>query len=340
MSATSQPTTFSDLYTDLQNRVRETTGVTATQNIAKRAINTALQDMHVGTGEKFPWAERHAVLVTQDDYSTGTVSISQGSTTLTGSGTAWNTANAFGVNNVRAGGKVVISGGEEVYEVSSVASDTSLTLTSAYTQADASATTYVYFEDEYALASDFLKPVDAQFFDEDTDIELIGRREFRLRYPRNRIIGKPLVGTLVQRNFSGDTTPVRKIRFWKPPDDFYSIPYNYVTSQLVVQSNGTRSTSLVNDDDEPIVPLAFRHAIVFHALYHHFRDMKDDQRSQEVKAEYVEILSRVLNDQEVGSSRPQIRPRLGQYRGSAAQPYKRRRGQRIYTTGSRFDEIR
>ena len=36
MSTTSQVTTYSDLYTDLQVRTRETTGVTATENIAKR----------------------------------------------------------------------------------------------------------------------------------------------------------------------------------------------------------------------------------------------------------------------------------------------------------------
>ena len=48
MSATSQLTTFSDLYTDLQNRVRVTTGVTATENQAKRYINIALHDLHLG----------------------------------------------------------------------------------------------------------------------------------------------------------------------------------------------------------------------------------------------------------------------------------------------------
>jgi hypothetical protein len=49
VSSTSQLTTFSDIYTDLQNRVRVTTSVTATETQAKRYINIALQDMHLGT---------------------------------------------------------------------------------------------------------------------------------------------------------------------------------------------------------------------------------------------------------------------------------------------------
>ena len=52
-----QVTTFADLYTALSNRVRIQTAVTATENQAKAMINTALYDMHIGNGEKFPWAE-------------------------------------------------------------------------------------------------------------------------------------------------------------------------------------------------------------------------------------------------------------------------------------------
>jgi len=338
MSTTGQLQTFADLYTDLQNRAHEATGVTATENQAKRYINIALHDMHIGNGEKFPWAERNAILVTQDDYTTGTLSVNQGSTTLTGSGTAWSTNNAFSVANMRAGGKIVIDSGNEVYTISAVASDTSATLTSAFTQSDASSVSYVYFEDEYALASDFLRPLDMNFFDQNQSIELLGRREFRQRYTRNKTIGKPSVATIVDKSFSGNTTPVRKVLFHKPPNDFYSIPYSYVTSNLAVDSSGSEQAQLSSDTDEPIVPLQFRHAIVFHALYHWYRDKKDDTRSQEARAEYTDLMIRIMGDQEIGHSRPQFRPRLGSYARSAQRPYSSRGGR--YTTGTRFDEFR
>ena len=339
MATDTQLTTFSDLYTDLLNRVRADTSVTATSNQAKRYINIALHDMHLGYGEKFPWAERQAILVTQDDYTTGTVTISQGSSTLTGSGTAWATNNAFGVNNARVGGKVVINGGSEVYTVSAVGGDTSITLTSQFTQSDVSGGSYVYFEDEYALASDFLRPLDQQFFDQNHNIELISRQEFRRRYPRNKTVGKPRVATIQDKAFSGSTTPVRKARFWKPADDFYSIPYAYVTSNLAVTSAGAEQTQLSGDTDEPIVPLQYRHVIVFHALYHWYRDKRDDTRSIEAKAEYTDLMVRITGDNEIGRTRPRLRPELSMYARSAKLPYSRRRGSR-YTTGSAFDEIR
>lgn len=339
MSATSQLTDFSDLYTDLQNRVRVQTGVTATSNQAKRYCNIALHDMHIGFAEGFTWAERSADLVTQPEYTTGTLSVNQGSTALTGSSTFWNTNNAFSVANMRAGGKIVINGGVEVYEISSVTNDTSAVLTAAFVKSDVSAASYSYFEDEYALDADFLRPVDIQTFDSNDDIELIGRNEFRRRYPRNKTPGKPLIATIVDRAFSSNTTPVRKVRFWKPPDQAYLIPYTFITNKLAVSSSGTAQANLSADADEPIVPLQYRHAIVFHALYHWFRDKRDDTRSQEAKAEYTDIMLRISGDQEIGRSRPQFRPRRGPYVTKAKRPFSSGRSSR-YTAGSRFDEIR
>lgn len=338
MSATSQLTTFSDLYTDLQNRVREQTGVSSSQTIAQRFINIALYDMHLGNGEKFPWAEREAVLRTQPRYITGTLAVTRGSTTITGTGTAWNTNNDFSVTNMRAGGKIVIDGGEEVYEIASVASDTSATLNTAFIQTTVTAAEYVYFEDEYSLASDFLRPLDLQSFDIAADIPLIGRREFRERYPRSKTTGKPQVATIQDKSFSGSTTPVRKVRLWKPPDDVYLIPYAYVTKNLSVSSSGTEQESMSADTDEPIVPLCYRHAIVLHALAHMYRDRKDDTRAREAASEYTDVMLRILGDNEIGANRPSLRPRVAPYRAAARTPYSRRGGR--FVTGDAFDERR
>ena len=138
MAVDTQVTTFLDLYTDLQNRVRVQTGVTATQQQAQRYINIALHDLHLGFGEKFPWAHREADLVTQPEYNTGTVTISQGSTALAGALTLWNTNNNFSVTNMRAGGRIVIDGGVEIYEISSVTNDTAAVLTAAFVKSQES----------------------------------------------------------------------------------------------------------------------------------------------------------------------------------------------------------
>lgn len=332
MSSSSQVTDFSDLYTDLSRRIRIAQGVTATENIAKSLINTALHDMHIGSKEKFPWAERTAVLRTQAQYTTGTVTVTKGSTTLTGSSTAWNTNNDFSVANMRAGGKIVIAGGNDVYEISAVASDTSATISTAFISSDVSADTYVYFEDEYALADDFLRPLEMRYFDQAHKIPLHQRRVFRERFVRNKNPGTISDATIIEKPFSGDTAPVRKVVFHNPPDTNYLIPYSYVTDRLAVQSDGTAAVQLVNDDDEPIVPLYARHLIVYHALYHWYRDQKNDDRAKEAKEEYLELYSRLIAEVEIGANRPQMRPVSYLRRG--------RRARGHHVTGSAFDELR
>ena len=323
MSATTTPTTFSELYTDLLNRVRADTSTTATSNQAKRYINTALFDMHVMYAERFLWAERRAVLVTQPEYNTGTLSVSQGDTALTGAGsTLWNTNNAFGVANMRVGGKIRIGGGDEVYEIASISSDTAAVLTSDFVPSDASGASYNYFEDEYALAGDFLRPIDRRrLTDGGVPIELVGRADFRARYPRNHITGQPFVGTLVDLSFSGNTTPVRKVVLHRPPDKAYQLNYSYVTSNLAVSSTGTEQTQLVSDTDEPIIPVRYRHVLVLHALYQWYRDKKDDSRSAEVKAEYVELVTRIVADTEIGQQKARISPMTAAYKVRSRRPW-------------------
>ena len=328
MSTSQQVQTFADLYTALEQAVRVTTGVSATEQQAKRAINVALHDMHLGVDYKLPWAERRAVIRTQDDYTTGTVTTTKGSTAVTGASTAWNTNNDFTVKNARANGKIVFSGSRTVYIVSAVGSDTSITLTEKFTETSLSAATYTYFEDEYDLASDFLRPIDMQRFSLETSIDLISRTQFRMRYPVNSTLGRPSVATLLDFAPSGNTTPIRRVRFAPPPNDFYQIPYTYVTGNLAVSSSGTAAANLSSDTDEPIVPLRYRHAILYHALAAWYRDKKDDTRSQEAKAEYVDIMSRIMMDTEVGAPRPQLRPRLSGYVNSAQRPYSRGGGKR------------
>lgn len=336
MSNISGPQDFSDLYTDLMNRVRVDTSESATKVQAQRYINIANNDLHINFGEKFPWCERKAVLQVMAPYSTGTVAITQGSTSLTGTGTAWNTAHSFGANNARTIGKLCIAGTTDVYSISSVGSDTGITLNERYQSSTETEASYEYFEDEYDLASDFLRPFDVQYFDANSAIPIIGRLDFRRRYPRNKITGKIEAATIVDRNFNGSTAPVRRIIFYRPPNDYELIPYNYITSNLAVSSAGAEQATLIEDSDEPIVPLHYRHVLVYGALYHWYRDKKNDTRSQEAKKEYTDLVIRIANDTEIGASRPGIAPKMSAYRNRRVLTQRTTR----HTLGSAFDEMR
>ena len=343
MSSTSQLTTFSDLYTDLLNRVRVSTSVTATTDQAKRYINIALHDIHLGTDYKLPWMERQTQLKTKAPYSTGTVSVLRGGTTLTGSGTAWNTLDSYSATNMAVSGKIMFSGSQDVYRISTVSSDTNASLTSKYiADSDLSAGTYTHFQDEYDLSSTFLRPVDLHVFSPGMNIALISRSEFRRRFPVVNVPGKPKVACLIDTFTSPSIlTPVRKIVFYPYPDKEYLIDYTFITANIAMTSGGAGLTSMSSDTDVPVMPLRYRHAIIFHALSHWYRDRKDDSRAQLAKAEYEEIMSRIVNDQDIATHMTaQMRPLIGSYKRSAFAPYGRSGGGRVFDLNDEFDSFR
>lgn len=328
------------MYGDLTNRIRAQTGSSGPQDVMKRYINIALQDIHIGAKEKMPWAERTATLITQPSYTTGTVSIAQGSTTLTGTGTAWATANAFGANNARTTGKLQLNAGLETYEIAAVGGNTSITLASRFTQSALTDADYVYSEDEYDLASDFLRPSDPafQFFDSKNTITLADRNEFRNRFFSNRVPGKPKACTIIDRPPSGDVNPIRRVRFDRPTDQAYSIPYTYITSKLVVSSAGAAQEEFSADADEPLLPLPYRHIIVAKALYWAYRDRRDDRRSNEANQDFIDLWLRMVGDTQGGRSRPRMAVRMGPYARNARRPMSG--FSPGVTAGTAFDELR
>jgi len=341
VSSTSSPVDFSDLYTDLLNRVRGQTTNSETVVIAKRYINTALRDMHMGHNESFPWAERRAVLTTHPQHTASTLQADKGSTGIVGpdASTAWNVVNAFNQQNVRDGGKIVINGGPEVYEIvgDTLLSNTAV-MSSPWVKDSAVGLTYVYFEDEYELASDFLRPVDVYNFSHEMNLELLDRNEFRRRYIGRDTPGRPHVSTIIDGSFDGSSAPVRKLKLHPPPDEAYQIPYHYVTKNLAVSALGVEAETLSANTDEPIVPLPYRHVIVLHAYANFLRDRKDDERAQAATGEYEKALARMVADTEIGSRRMSIRPRVAMYSARAKRVWNHGGGRRFDTNGA-FDRM-
>lgn len=333
MADNTQPVTFGDLITVLSRRLRAVASSgSITEEIIQSMLNTALYDIHVNPGHNFPWAIRRGVLLTHAPYTTGSVDISASArTTVTGNSTAWNTAvTGFGFNNARAGGKMKFASHPEIYTVSQVSSDTSITLESRYTGDALDDASYTYFEDEYALASDFGRPLDLRMFSTDRNIPLIGPMEFRRQYPRNDVAGQPRVATIVDNiGFSGSTSLRPRVILAPYPNDEYSIPYNYITTNLAVTSAGVEQAQMISSTDEPIIPLKFRHVLVLHALYSYLRDIKNDPRTQLVQGEYNSLLARMAGEVNYGYDRPRItrarsaRVRLGRF-----------------DVGGRFDQLR
>lgn len=343
MSVTSQPTDFSDLFTDLMNRMKAETTTTAVSNRAKRYINMALHDFHIQ--HNWPWAERRATILTHPIYTTGSVSISSTArTTLEGTNTLWNTTvSGMGTTFARIGGKVRIDGDDDVHIISGLTSDTAATIgtrctfkavvtsgASAFVHAYAG---YRYYEDEYRLERDFFRLQDLRQFSDIAKIPVIGSQEFYARYPRNAATttGAPQVCTIIELGYDDNIEVRPRVLFHPVPDKVYMIPYRYQTSNLAVSSAGVGAANLSADADQPIVPLRYRHVLIPYAAHVWYRDLKNDERSQESYSEYTDLVKRISGDTFPQQDRPRMVAARMRY-----QPVTRRGGR--FDLG-KFDEM-
>ena len=347
MPATGTPTTFVDLYTAVLNRAQVALGTSTADAVsllyAKSLVNQANHDVHIQ--KNWFWAERKGMLQTHASYTTGLVTIALATrTTVTGTSVsggsipAWTAAvTGMGFNNARAGGKLTFGGANDVYEVTTVDTDVQITLVDRFVGTTAlTAQTYTYYEDEYALASDFWRLVDVREFSASWAIPVMPKKDFFARYPRNSRTAVPKVCTIMELG-PGSTTDWRpRVILHPAPDKVYNIPYHYITRNLAVTSGGVAGVNLSADTDEPILPLRYRHALIEYALSLWYRDLKDDARAQAALQAYQTILARVAGDMEPQQDRPRFVPRRSPYQSAGP----RRRPGSHYSTGTAFDELR
>lgn len=151
----------------------------------------AIDDAAAGTMDRMALEGRHQWLrgedglVTSAGYSTGTVTVTQSSATVTGASTVWTTG-----TNVLA--RDAFNRGQGGFlRVLTVDSATSLTLTSPYPDATASTVTYTTYRDQYALPTDFLRLVSVREIDAAYELPIVTRGEWVRRWHGDYTTGRP-----------------------------------------------------------------------------------------------------------------------------------------------------
>jgi len=99
----------------------------------------------------FSWLKDYGYINTIPVYTAGTVTATQDSTTITGSGTTFTSA--------MVGRLIIVSTDDNWYEISAYVSATEITLSSNYTGATVTGKTYKIYKTDYALATDFKKMI-------------------------------------------------------------------------------------------------------------------------------------------------------------------------------------
>lgn len=188
------------------------------------------------------WQGLHqdGLLMVVGSYDAGTVALTQGSTAVTGTGTAFTTQ--------MTGRKFRIVGGQEWYTFSYV-SATSGTLDRPYEGETDATATYVIYQDRYALPG-AVKLVETMGGEGATPLEIVRCQPWTL--------GQPLMWG-PGNDSSEDTPPVLKsVELWPAPQLPMGIPYRYLT--VVYQFDG------FNTEDSPL-PFVSEDAILEGTLY-------------------------------------------------------------------------
>ena len=343
MAAGDAPATLAEMRTDFLESLKEATGVSAINTVVNRFLNKANQDIHQ---EKWWWQERRAFVRTRPPYTTGTVAVAVTSLTtrrtVTGTSTAWNTANSFGDTNAAVGMKMTLAAEPFVHLIGTLGSDTSITLESATPYLGDSALSgagYAIYQDDYALESDFDDVIDARFFDEDHKIPLIGAQEFYRLYSRNSNRAAPKHATLIELGPSGSVSLRRRVVLGPAPDQTYNIPYRYWTTNLAVSSTGTGAANLSADTDQPIVPLKFRQGIIWKGLEIWFATrQKDAVLAEKFGGLYATLMLRGRMDRGPTQDRPRLIPATASATLAARRPYSPLLRRRL-VTGTRWDQL-
>ncbi len=153
--------TFAQLKTELIN-ILDDDGATSATTV-ERALNSALR--RVARAFDWPELKKRDFVQIVAPYKAGTVDVTNGSTSLTGNSTAWQTAAV-------AKRKFALGYRSPIYTISSVGGETAITLSDAYLGSTAAAQTYVIYEDRVSMPADTGKILSIWLHDDNDAVEL------------------------------------------------------------------------------------------------------------------------------------------------------------------------
>lgn len=138
---------FTQIVEDAMLEMREASFTDATVRAKyKRRVNDVYSRV-IPARHEYDWMRKSSTLTMTAEYDTGTVAITSGGTSITGTDTVWTSA--------MTGRKMWIGSNDDIYTFTYV-SGTTGTISPAYTgSTDETAATYSIFEMDFALAADY-----------------------------------------------------------------------------------------------------------------------------------------------------------------------------------------
>ena len=271
--------TFLTLQSELKSRIRFDSGETDQVTLLKRWINAAQQELH--SRHDWPWAFDREIVQTVADVTAGTVSISAGGTTVTGSSTS------FASSDV--GKFIQFSGSDDWYKVTAFTSTTSIDIEKPYTQTSAlSAGTYILRKVFYSLSSSVEKILTIKRTVSGQKLELVHHREYDLYRPNPEGTGKSDSYVI----YGYDSSNNWQICIDPPADSIFNLEVRFKK----------KVTDMSADDDVSIIPEKWHSTVLLDgALYRaleYVRSDMSDRRAEVKRAQFEDGIARMILDAE------------------------------------------
>ena len=264
-----------DTYVNIKSSVLEKIGITDTdvETVVKQALNDVLEE--ICQAHNFSWLYGNSSFITIKPYTTGTVSVVEGSETVTGTGTEW----VAGM----VGRKFYC--GNATYEISAFDDETEkLTLSTAYAGDTDTAATYKIYQDEYSLALDVEDILAVRQENYPQKLAKKGIEEMDRYYPKRNSFGYPSIYSIV----GYDSTDYIKIAVYPIPNQARNIYYRYKK----------RVTEMSADESTPIVPLRYRWVLAKGALYITAKHLEMGGAAQDFEREYRQGIAQLIKADE------------------------------------------
>lgn len=297
--------TFQNIYEDVLGRMKiPTTDETALAD-CKRFINSRYENL--AFRRKWRWRKKRWDLKIESKYITGTLSVTNGSRQMTGVGTA------FTANHVNW--FIEVSGRDEVLEILAIDTGTQvLTMSSEFTGTTSASVGYKAYKNEYGLPPDceeidlvwhdhYKNPIDiASPYDVfNAIISNPGQEGYAKGCTVSGFkgfLGAKLDEFLLDHDFLMSTAESdnKLILYPHIPAENYTLHVMYIRTL----------TTLVNDSDEPWLPVEKRHVLCWGAYADMLYRERLDDTAGTWDAKYELLVKEIESDDEYTEDRPQL----------------------------------
>ena len=239
-------------------------------------INNRYQD--VCLGRHWRWLKASYDFGLEAPYTTGTVDLTTGDDTVTGTGTTWSAA------SVSSKMILFLGGSQVVYHVSTLTDATHLDIETDFAEDSVTDSDYTIAKNQYVLPpeTDHLLS-----FVVNSQRQLIplGVNDFRQMQATNPTqLGEPVYYSMIRRDTDDDSVYVE---VYPTPDKKYQCHIDYAVRIAYLEDS---------TECYPIVPDRYRAVLYYGALAEFYGYMRDLPARERAEVDYQRFLNKMMND--------------------------------------------